>query len=111
MSSVTAIEQRAEQATKLPAFPINIHEVRVQVKLLLGEVQRYGFFDEYTNHSFDHVVSMLEMVDWIIPEQTKATLNDADYLLLTLSIYFHDLGLLVEKNLIVDKLTLLILLM
>ncbi|RMQ41188.1 hypothetical protein ALQ04_02012 [Pseudomonas cichorii] len=98
MAELTKIELRAEEATKLSAFPINIHDIREQVRLLLNEVQRYGFFNEYTNHNFDHVESMLNMADWIIPEQTKARLQPADYLLLTLSIYFHDLGLLVTQN-------------
>ncbi|WP_206318100.1 HD domain-containing protein, partial [Pseudomonas viridiflava] len=30
------------------------------------------------------------------PDQTKSALQPADYLLLTLSIYFHDLGLLIS---------------
>ncbi|WP_164706455.1 HD domain-containing protein, partial [Pseudomonas viridiflava] len=66
------------------------------VRLLLNEVQRFGFFNEYTNHNFDHVESMLNMANWIIPDQTKSALQPADYLLLTLSIYFHDLGLLIS---------------
>ncbi|MDX7798087.1 ATP-binding protein [Aeromonas caviae] len=96
MTNLTNIETRAEAATKLPSFPINLYEIREQVRLLLSEVQRYGFFNEYTNHNFDHVESMLNMANWIIPEQTKSTLQPADYLLLTLSIYFHDLGLLIS---------------
>lgn len=96
MAQLTSIELRAEEAAKLPSFPINLHDIREQVRLLLNEVQRFGFFNEYTNHNFDHVESMLNMADWIIPEQTKSTLQPADYLLLTLSIYFHDLGLLIS---------------
>ncbi|ENU4084552.1 ATP-binding protein [Enterobacter asburiae] len=98
MEELSKIEQRANLATKLAAFPINLYEIRSQLKLLLGEVQRYGFFNEYTNHNFEHVQSMLEMAEWIIPDQAKDKLQPADYLLLTLSIYFHDLGLLISQN-------------
>lgn len=98
MTQLTCIELRAEAATKLPSFPINLHDIRQQVRLLLNEVQRYGFFNEYTNHNFDHVEAMLKMADWIIPDQTKISLQPADFLLLTLSIYFHDLGLLISLS-------------
>ncbi|MDH4843348.1 hypothetical protein E8E78_09920 [Pseudomonas sp. BN505] len=98
MTELTRIEQRADTATKLAAFPINLYDIRSQVRLLLGEVQRYGFFNEYTNHNFEHVESMLRMAEWIIPDQAKEKLQPADYLLLTLSIYFHDLGLLISQN-------------
>ncbi|MCK9769757.1 HD domain-containing protein [Pseudomonas syringae] len=96
MVELTSIELRAEEAAKLSSFPINLRDIREQVRLLLNEVQRFGFFNEYTNHNFDHVESMLNMANWIIPDQTKSALQPADYLLLTLSIYFHDLGLLIS---------------
>ena len=95
---MTNIEQHASKATSLKAFPLNLNEIRTNVRLLLSELQRYGFFNEYTTHSFDHVHAMLEMTDWIIPDATKAILTPGDYLFLTLSIYFHDLGLLISKR-------------
>lgn len=98
MITLTKIEQRADSATKLAAFPINLYDIRTQVQVLLSEVQRYGFFNEYTNHNFTHVQSMLEMAEWIIPVQEHEKLQSADYLLLTLSIYFHDLGLLISQK-------------
>ncbi|WP_148050749.1 ATP-binding protein [Pseudomonas moraviensis] len=98
MYNLTNIESLASQAVNLKAFPLNLTEVRDNVRLLLSELQRYGFFNEYTTHSFDHVHAMLEMADWIIPKSSKEVLTPGDYLFLTLSIYFHDLGLLISTN-------------
>lgn len=98
MEKLTNIEERAIAALDYAAFPLNIREIRNNVKALLSELQRYGFFNEYTTHSFDHVQAMLEMADWIIPEDTKPSLTPGDYLFLTLAIYFHDLGLLISRD-------------
>lgn len=98
MQEMTKLEMRALKALEHPAFPLNLNEIRKNIRNLLSELQRYGFFNEYTTHSYDHVHAMLEMTDWIIPEPTKSILTDGDYLFLTLSIYFHDLGLLISQH-------------
>ncbi len=95
---LTSIEARALEATKLSAFPVNLMEIRRNVSLLLSEVGRYGFFDEYTTHSFVHVEEMLALAEWIIPEYTKEALTPAECFVITLSIYFHDLGLLITRD-------------
>ncbi|RAI43092.1 hypothetical protein CH341_16150 [Rhodoplanes roseus] len=41
---------------------------------------------------------MLDNAEWIIPKETKGVLTPADWLFLTLGIYFHDVGLLVSRN-------------
>lgn len=97
MLEMTSIEKRALKALDLNAFPLNLSEIRTNIESILSELQRYGFFNEYTTHSYDHVHSMLEMAEWIIPESSKELLTPADYLFLTLSFYFHDLGLLISQ--------------
>ncbi|WP_313052464.1 ATP-binding protein [Stenotrophomonas cyclobalanopsidis] len=97
MDNLTHAERMAIEATRLPAFPINVDEIRKNVELLLGEFGRYGFFDEYTDHSFKHVRGMLAALDWVIPPSAKQRLTRGDWLFLTLAIYFHDLGLLISR--------------
>jgi hypothetical protein len=41
---------------------------------------------------------MLEIYDWLIPDTTKVSMTSADWLLLTLSTYLHDLGLVVTST-------------
>ena len=41
---------------------------------------------------------MLATVDWLLPKQTRDTLSKAEWLLLVLSIYFHDMGLVVTEH-------------
>ena len=55
-------------------------------------------FAEYTKHDISHIDEMLKLVEWIIPEQTKEKLTSAEWLMLVLSIYFHDMGMLVTKK-------------
>ncbi len=95
---LTPAEIRAVSATNLGAFPINLPDIRAKVRLILDNWKVGGLFHEYTDHSFQHVTDMLDTCDWMIPEQTKAILTEADWLMLVLSIYFHDLGLLVTKH-------------
>lgn len=95
---MTAAEVAAEKATTLPPFPINLAETRRNVEMLLSQVGKGGFFEEFTLHSFQHVFDMLGMLDWVIPPETKKTITSAEWLLLVLSIYFHDLGLVITKE-------------
>jgi molecular chaperone HtpG len=96
--SLTDIEKRAIEAQGLPSFPINVEEIRRTVAALLSEFGRYVFFDEYTVHNFDHVHEMLRTLDWLVPADTRSVMTKSDWLLLTLSCYFHDLGLLVTRD-------------
>lgn len=98
MEQFTRLEQRAIQALDLPAFPLNLCEIRRTIESILKEVQRYGFFDEYTSHGFDHVTGMLNTADWIIPKKTLEELSPGDCLFITLAIYFHDMGLLISRH-------------
>lgn len=94
----TEVEKRALEAQSLPSFPINLGEIRRTVEALLSQFGRNGIFEEYTVHSFDHVYEMLRTLEWLIPVEVQSLLTKADWLLLTLSCYFHDLGLLVTKD-------------
>jgi molecular chaperone HtpG len=96
--NLTELERRALPAVGFPAFPINLKQIRDKVYLLLKEVGRYGFFDEFTDHSFDHVHGMLTTAEWIIPDETKDRLTCADWLFIVLSIYFHDVGMLISRS-------------
>jgi len=95
---LSAAEERALVATKLDAFPLQLHEIRRTVKQILDLFGRNGFFAEYTVHDFSHVEAMLADLEWIIPDATKKAMTPADWLLITLAIYFHDLGLVVTED-------------
>jgi len=95
--SWSPLEKRALAATELPSFPLNLREVRGAVSDLLNEVRRYGFFNEFTDHSFAHVEGMLRTAEWLIPGPTKDAMTPGDFLLLVLGIYFHDVGLLISR--------------
>lgn len=57
-----------------------------------------GDFDQYTKHDITHVNKMLESLDNIIPASTQDVMTAADWILIVVSTYFHDLGMLVTKN-------------
>ena len=97
-SPLTEIELMAQEAVGLPAFPINLRQIRDNICLLLSEVGRYGFFNEYTDHSFSHVLDMLKTAEWIIPNETAKIISPADSLFIVLSTYFHDVGLLISRD-------------
>ena len=92
-------ELQAEKAENLKAFSgLKLLHVKRQVSLILAQIGRDGIFDEYTKHDISHIDYMLNSLDWIIPESTKTTMTASDWLMVTLAIYFHDLGMLVTKD-------------
>lgn len=92
-------ELQAEKAENLKAFSgLKLLHVKRQVSLILAQIGKDGIFDEYTKHDISHIDYMLNSLDWIIPESTKSIMTSSDWLMITLAIYFHDLGMLVTKD-------------
>lgn len=98
LPGLTAAEQIALDATKLPAFPVNLDEIRRAVAEILSQFGRHGFFNEYTTHSFDHVYDMLRCLEWLVPQDSSRLLTKGDWWLITLACYFHDLGLVISRD-------------
>lgn len=94
----TYAENLAEEAENLSfCRGIKLLYIREKVKTMLDLIGRNGIFEEYTIHSIEHVDQMLQIVEWLIPDRTKKQMTYAEWLMLTLSIYFHDLGMVVTK--------------
>lgn len=92
-------EKMAMKAVNLTAFSaINLCSIKDKIQTLLGLIGRNGIFDEYTKHDISHINGMLMSLDYIVPAKVKEQLTSADWLLIVLSIYFHDLGMLVTKQ-------------
>lgn len=92
-------EKRAEAAESLSFCQgIKLQYIRGNVEKLLACIGRNGIFDEYTIHDISHVDEMLKIVDWLIPKRTQEAMTAAEWLMLTLGIYFHDLGMVVSKQ-------------
>ncbi|MDE5721984.1 MAG: ATP-binding protein [Clostridia bacterium] len=95
----TYIEQQAELAEKLSICGgISLINIKKAVTEMLSLIHRNGLFEEYTSHTIAHVDRMLDIIEWLIPEDTKKIMTHAEYLMLTLAVYFHDLGMLVSKK-------------
>lgn len=97
MTLTTDVERRAELATKLAAFPVNLPEVRRVVVEIVSTFGANLIFREYTTHDISHIDDMLATAEWIIPKETKSIMSEGDWLMLVLSIYFHDMGLIVTE--------------
>ncbi|WP_407524504.1 HD domain-containing protein [Methylobacterium oryzisoli] len=95
---ISNAERHAEQATTLTAFPINLNDVKRVVTEILSLFGRSNIFAEYTVHDIRHIDDMLSQLDWLVPENTKQILAPADWLLIVMSIYFHDMGLIVTEE-------------
>jgi hypothetical protein len=93
-------EQRAQEAEALSAFGgLNLLHIKRQLALLLQQIGGQGVFDEYTRHDISHIDAMLTLLtECIIPPRTLDVMPKADWLIVVLSIYFHDLGMLVTKS-------------
>ncbi|MFI9826336.1 ATP-binding protein [Streptomyces sp. NPDC051913] len=100
MSSFPSLaENYANAACDLPAFGgISLTQTRREMEELLGRIGSYGFFDEYTKHDITHIEAMLGKLDWLVTARTCEAMTPADWLLIVLAVYFHDLGMLVTKD-------------
>lgn len=95
----TSAEKRALAAESLPAFSaIKLLHIKRSVAELLRQIGANGIFDQYTRHDITHIDAMLESLEWLVPDSVKSELQPADWLLLVLAIYFHDLALLVTTT-------------
>ncbi|WP_174367387.1 ATP-binding protein [Deinococcus sp. JMULE3] len=93
------LELEAKKAQELVSFnKINLNGIKDVVSQALDLFGKNGLFSEYTVHNISHINKMLSIAEWIIPSETKARMSRADYLLIVLSIYFHDLGLIVTMD-------------
>ncbi|WP_299742071.1 ATP-binding protein [uncultured Rossellomorea sp.] len=95
----TEAEKNAELAEGLDAFGgLNVQYIKKQTEKILQLIGRGGIFEEYTYHDISHINTMLNSLDWIIPESTKKVMSPSDWLLIVLAIYFHDMGMLVTSD-------------
>ncbi|PKN65905.1 MAG: hypothetical protein CVU57_08945 [Deltaproteobacteria bacterium HGW-Deltaproteobacteria-15] len=96
----TNAERNALKATELPAFRgVALAGLKDRVAEMLSMIGRVReLFSTYTKHDISHIESMLRHLDWLIPPSTQKEMTPADWLLITLSVYFHDLGMLVTAE-------------
>lgn len=93
------VEIQAEKAENLSLCRgLKLLHVRDQVEEILDHIGKIGIFEEYTVHSINHIDEMLGIIEWLIPEETKKAITSAEWLMLTLAVYFHDLGMVVTKE-------------
>ena len=93
------VELQAEKAESLSfCRGIKLLHIRDKVEEMLSFIGKGGIFEEYTKHNIDHIDEMLKIIEWIIPDETKKNMTAAEWLMLTLAVYFHDLGMVVTKE-------------
>ena len=93
------IEKRAEQAENLSfCNGVKLLKIKNTIASMLKIIGSNEIFEQYTVHDISHINKMLEIAEWLIPETTKSKMTNAEWLMLTLSIYFHDLGMVVSKK-------------
>lgn len=93
------VEIEAEKAENLSfCRGLKLLHVRDQVEEILSQIGKCGIFEEYTIHNIHHIDEMLRIIEWLIPDCTKRKMTSAEWLMLTLSVYFHDLGMVVTKE-------------
>lgn len=77
---------------------IRLDSIKQKLARALNHIGDNNMFSEYTMHDISHVNGMLALLDKIIPEDTVKQMTKADWLMVVLAIYFHDLGMLVTNE-------------
>lgn len=94
---VNSAEINAEQAEHLRCLSgVKLLHIRNELEKILELIGKNGIFDQYTKHNISHIDEMLKMLDWLIPKETKNKLTLAEWMMLVLAVYFHDLGMFVS---------------
>lgn len=92
-------EKKALEALSLNIFRgfdlVNTKNVLAQ---MLAHIGRDGMFSEYTKHDISHVNGMLALLDDIIVERASDAMTPSDWLMIVLSVYFHDLGMIITNE-------------
>lgn len=97
-------EQKAKEAISLKSFSsLNLENIKQTLKDALEQNRSNGVFREYTQHDISHINGMLGLLDDIIPDSTKTIMTPADWMMVVLSFYFHDFGMLVTEDEISTK--------
>ena len=93
-------ETRAAESQKIDGFrEFSLSSTKERVAELLNMIGRIeGIFATYTIHDISHINAMLNMLDWLIPPSTTSKMTSVDWLISTLAIYFHDLGMVVAQQ-------------
>jgi len=92
-------EIKAKEAETLNAFQgINLLNIKSGVSQILNLIGKNGIFGEYTKHDISHINKVLNSLDDLIPKKTAEILTTGDWLMIVLSVYFHDLGMLVTED-------------
>jgi hypothetical protein len=93
------VEKRAQEAERYSPFDgISLLRIKRALEELLALIGRGGIFDEYTKHDISHVDAMIKSLDWLVPAATAKLMTPADWMLIVLAIYLHDLGMLVTTT-------------
>ncbi|MFJ6168285.1 ATP-binding protein [Micromonospora orduensis] len=99
MSFKSQAEIEAVKAAELNAFRgFSLDLTREKIDEALKHFGRLGIFSEYTKHDISHIDGMLEICDWLVPQAARDAMTPADWLLVVLSTYLHDFGLLVTAD-------------
>ena len=87
---ISNAEQLADKARELPAFKnFSLPGVKRQIRAMLAMIGRVkGIFSTYTLHDISHIDGMLNMLEWLVPQETKAKMTLPDWLLIVLTVYF-----------------------
>lgn len=92
-------EEKAKEALSLKSFSaLNLENIKQTLKEALEQNRSNGIFREYTQHDISHIDGMLSLLDDIIPQHTKDIMTPADWMMVVLSFYFHDFGMLVTED-------------
>lgn len=92
-------EQKAKDALSLSKFKgVDLSHIKESLAKMLEHITDQGMFDQYTKHDITHIDGMLKLIDDIIPQSVVGTMTPTDWLMIVLSIYFHDLGMLITHE-------------
>lgn len=97
-------EGKAKEALALNTFSsLNIENIKHTLKEALEQNRSNGVFREYTQHDISHIDGMLALLTDIVPQSTKDIMTSADWMMVVLSFYLHDFGMLVTEDEITNR--------
>lgn len=96
----TNAERKAQKAITQGSYckGLNLKAIKEVVERALGHIGDNGMFAEYTMHDISHVEGVLNLFDKLIPQETLSVMTYADWLMIVLAVYFHDMGMFIPSK-------------
>ena len=97
-TTVFTLSKRLDNVLNNNGFSQAINFILSEYKSILTLEKQMFFFPEYTKHDIDHIKSVLNTMENLVPNKILSELSQETLSVIIASVVFHDIGMLIDEN-------------